>query len=308
MKKEKYVQFVLKVKYLNVFKLCGIIIKNKGDFKMVDSIIGFLVDNSLLINSIASLFVIASAVFVGFQSKVFFNDYNKKHKKEEFENSFKLTQYYINNIIPQMSVILAVFKSIGVESILKNRLKNQVLSDFDKEEFQLIFEKTTIQDLCDMIKKTKLEVLLPVLNIDRSKLPGCLECDYHEYLKCNNVVKNKKQDEERSESYRKLLVSRFFALFTDTKNEIEYFSMYFNSNLAEEEVIFDSLHQTFIDFVRMLYPFIAMHNTKSVHGRKYFSNTIELYKRWSLKEKEIATKAKSAISAIEQGDLKHKKI
>ena len=275
---------------------------------MVDSIIGFLVDNSLLINSIASLFVIASAVFVGFQSKVFFNDYNKKHKKEEFENSFKLTQYYINNIIPQMSVILAVFKSIGVESILKNRLKNQVLSDFDKEEFQLIFEKTTIQDLCDMIKKTKLEVLLPVLNIDRSKLPGCLECDYHEYLKCNNVVKNKKQDEERSESYRKLLVSRFFAMLTDTKNEIEYFSMYFNSNLAEEEVIFDSLHQTFIDFVRMLYPFIAMHNTKSVHGRKYFSNTIELYKRWSLKEKEIATKAKSAISAIEQGDLKHKKI
>ncbi len=92
MKKEKYVQFVLKVKCLNVFKLCGIIIKNKGDFKMVDSIIGFLVDNSLLINSIASLFVIASAVFVGFQSKVFFNDYNKKHKKEEFENSFKLTQ------------------------------------------------------------------------------------------------------------------------------------------------------------------------------------------------------------------------
>lgn len=275
---------------------------------MVDSIIRFLVDNSLLINSIASLFVIASAVFVGFQSKVFFNDYNKKHKKEEFENSFKLTQYYINNIIPQMSVILAVFKSIGVENILKNRLKNQVLSDFDNEEFQLIFEKTTIQDLCDMIKKTKLEVLLPVLNIDRSKLPGCLECDYHEYLKCNSEVKNKKQNEERSESYRKLLVSRFFAMLTDTKNEIEYFSMYFNSNLAEEEVIFDSLHQTFIDFVRMLYPFIAMHNTKSVHGRKYFSNTIELYKRWSLKEKEIATKAKTAISAIEQGDLKHKKI
>jgi len=273
----------------------------------MNSIVDFLIANSSLINSISSLFVIASAIFVGFQSKLFFSDYNKRHKKEGFENSFKLTQYYIKNIIPHMDIILEVFKLIGLENTLRKSLKNQNLSDFDVEEFASIFDNVTLKSLLDAINGIDLQILLRTLDKGSDMLPGSLEQDYHSYLKCHECQSDR-QKEKCNELYRKMLVKRFTDLLTTTKNEIEYFSMYFNSNLAEEEVIYDSLHQTFIDFVRILYPFISMHNTKSVHGRKYFTNTIELYKRWNDKENLVATKARTVISAIEQGDIKHKKI
>ena len=48
-------------------------------------------------------------------------------------------------------------------------------------------------------------------------------------------------------------------------------------NVAESEMIFPSLHYTFLKFVRYMYPYICMYNTEE---ENYYSNIIDLYRSW----------------------------
>ena len=61
-------------------------------------------------------------------------------------------------------------------------------------------------------------------------------------------------------------------------NKLEYFSICFNSGIADEDTVYQSLHSAFFDCVHMLYVFIFYANT-SEHDR-FFSNISSLYVRW----------------------------
>ena len=65
----------------------------------------------------------------------------------------------------------------------------------------------------------------------------------------------------------------------DTLNTLEYFCMYFNSGVADEETVYQSLHQSFLAMVKILYFSIA---SKNESGKdKYFPNIIEWYNSWT---------------------------
>lgn len=61
-------------------------------------------------------------------------------------------------------------------------------------------------------------------------------------------------------------------------NNMEYFAMNFSHGTADDSVIYQSLHQSYIEIVRMLYYNIAKVNTKS--HEKYYTNVIDLYNKW----------------------------
>jgi hypothetical protein len=54
--------------------------------------------------------------------------------------------------------------------------------------------------------------------------------------------------------------------------------MYFNSGSADDDVIYQSLHQTFFKAVWILYYDIAKRNTDGKD--KYYTNIISTYNRW----------------------------
>ncbi|MDD4154222.1 MAG: hypothetical protein PHT30_02280 [Bacilli bacterium] len=64
-----------------------------------------------------------------------------------------------------------------------------------------------------------------------------------------------------------------------TLNRLEAMSMYFVKGIADDSVIYQSLHQTFIRFVKLMYPFIASLNTDNLH--KYYTCIISLYEKWN---------------------------
>ena len=97
--------------------------------------IEWIIQHDKLIASITNLFVCASAVFVGFQAKYLYNDYKKKNTKAEFENSFKLTSFYINDIIPKMEAIYLAFSLAGIDKTISSKLEQKELEYFDEEEF-----------------------------------------------------------------------------------------------------------------------------------------------------------------------------
>lgn len=77
-------------------------------------------------------------------------------------------------------------------------------------------------------------------------------------------------------------------------NRLEYVAMYLNSGIANEEIIYPSLHQVFLPFIKSCYYIIAELNSES--SNKYYTNVIKLYNLWNDKyindvahEKELET-------------------
>jgi hypothetical protein len=60
--------------------------------------------------------------------------------------------------------------------------------------------------------------------------------------------------------------------------------MDFNSNIADEKLIYDSIHPTFMQIVKSLYFRIV--DLNSCNDNNYFSNIIILYNKWATRCKE----------------------
>ena len=259
----------------------------------------WIIQYDKLIASITNLFVCASAVFVGFQAKYLYNDYKKKNTKAEFENSFKLTSFYINDIIPKMEAIYLAFSLAGIDKTISSKLEQKELEYFDEEEFTKIFDNVKVEDLINSINNLETIKLIKVVSIFSEYSICDLNLKYNTYIeKCSAGEKN----------FREELLATFWHNIAKVLNEFEYFAMYFNSNLAQSDVVYVSIHQTFTDCVRLLYPFFSQHNKRGNITRKYYTNVKELYIFWSKKESAFVQESKSALEAVDRKMGGNKKI
>ncbi len=270
------------------------------------TILTWLESKHTCIAAIANIFVCLSAIFVGYQARLLSKDYKSRNKKEEFENSFRLTEFYINNIIPKMTILLMVFRRTGVEKAIGKQLKGADIRSFDKEEFNDYFEDLPFKKIESMINSASVDILLECF-CDISQENICdLRLRYKEYL--DKFNDNEEMLKTHSEIFRKQLLYKVWTMISDVCNGLEYFAMYFNSNLAKDEVVYDSLHQTYTDFVRMLYPFIARHNTQGEFTRKYYTNTSELYNKWVNKETQTRNDTFEAVAGVGKRSEKDRKL
>lgn len=60
--------------------------------------------------------------------------------------------------------------------------------------------------------------------------------------------------------------------------------MCFSHKTADESVVYQSLHQTYLRLVHDLYYNIAVLNV--MDGSKFYTNIIELYKKWDERDRE----------------------
>lgn len=81
-------------------------------------------------------------------------------------------------------------------------------------------------------------------------------------------------------------------------NNLEYFAMHFTHGTADETVVYQSLHQSYLDIVRALYLNISKENARA--NSKYYTNIIELYRIWS----ERAENTGEKLRELEQVVLK----
>lgn len=65
-------------------------------------------------------------------------------------------------------------------------------------------------------------------------------------------------------------------------NNIEYFAMNFAHGVADDSVVYRSLHQSYINIMQLLYFNISNLNNSS--SDKYYLNAIELYNKWRLQK------------------------
>ncbi len=71
-----------------------------------------------------------------------------------------------------------------------------------------------------------------------------------------------------------------FSIFlSQVLNRLEYMCMHISSGLADDDYIYNSLHQVFISSMQLCY--CAISNLNVSNKDKYYTNIISVYNKWS---------------------------
>ena len=92
----------------------------------------------------------------------------------------------------------------------------------------------------------------------------------------------------------------------DVLNQLEHCGISFNSGIADEMAVYQSLHQTIFLLMPCTYPWIASINDSVID--KYYTNLCSLYVRWNRIKKKAIKKSEKAKRRAEKYNSQYNKI
>ncbi|WP_283699295.1 DUF4760 domain-containing protein [Clostridium perfringens] len=238
---------------------------------------------------VANIATTITLVFLWIQNKISKKQNYISNSKQEKQKAIELAELYAEEIIPKMSYIQKLYREIGVEEDLKN-IKFQEMKFFDINEMKNLLTDEKIKAIIKKQENIKIEQL-----IECSQALECTESKLNDFSIFRQiqqfneeVAATSNQDKRRikllaniKEMYYK---NEYTNVLTKILNQLEYFSMYFNTGVADESVVYQSLHQSFMYTVKVLYFDISIRNKAGKD--KYYTNIIQLYNSWSEKYHE----------------------
>lgn len=240
-------------------------------------------------------------------------DYRIRNEKEEINKAIELAKYYSELIPKNIGYLHYIFKQSELNKYIDN-LDIDSMVEFDMDEVKAFLKMKEIDEVRECLFNLDLKILINANNI-------ISDVDVEEYINSmttlnlhshidgktmkeaaatlvdkrvndeNNILSDDIQEVVtdtlmRYNYYVERYRNKFFKTVTETLNNLEYFSMSFNTGVADDEVVYQSLHQSFLKMIKMMYFYIAFQN---VDGKdKYYTNIIDLFNRWRDRYMEAA--------------------
>ena len=190
-----------------------------------------------------------------------------KIDNDRVEKAVKLSEYYKDYVLNRIVVLRYVFEESGIKSILDN-IKPSDMIEFDVLELKEVLSKVEIDKIQKIINSKKLIKAIEKAN-EIYELGFCLP----EFTK---------ELEEGDSNFSRISNKLMSRVVNDLLNNMEYFAMHFTHKVADESVVYQSLHQTYVEVVQLSYYNIAINN--KADGKQYYTNVIELYRIWYNKQ------------------------
>ena len=273
--------------------------------------------DSTFLENIANFATFAGLVAVAYQIYMSKKEQRIQHEKQEKQKAIELAELYANKIMDDISFLSSIYKKSNIEKYFEKINYNE-LSEFDRHELKKIFKGYDIDKINYEILNIDDDILLKAIismksNLNKEELNNHLEAfEINKLLSQIEEVEkevgatlegdegiNKKRRKAFNEIKKKYRNNKIYCkkiyheTLDNTLNTLEYFCMYFNSGVADEEFVYQSLHQSFLSMVKILYFRIAYVNESGKD--KYYTNIIELYNKWSYRyylDEEDEVKAK----------------
>lgn len=195
--------------------------------------------------------------------------YNKNRNK--VEKAIDLAKTY-KSLMKDISEFILVFKSHKKIHDLILKVKIDETNNFTYEELSNYYTSNEIDELNYFFNDSGMNV-----NI------------LHKIYLSTKIDSTENIDDSR-------LILYYRSRFVDFLNTLEYFSMAFIQNVADDDVVYQSLHQTFLAMVKYFY-FLIVFRNKSVEN-KYYTNIAELYIKWLKQEQKHKNKVKKVSNKI----------
>lgn len=228
-----------------------------------------------------------TVILMFFQFRYQKKDYKNKYILETRINAIKRAEWFSSKI-DVLSFFITV-NDMKVDSLLLEAgISNKVIKNvnFDVKELNQLVEQSKYKTMDKFYNEYKQRLFsdpLDMLNALTSyKL---IDSDDNKILmNIFSEVENGELNENDRKKITLFVIDKYNELLNSTLNQLESFSMYFTSGVADDKVVFDSLHQIFIRFIRSQYVKIAKNNVNNTD--KYYTHCISLYNEWSCKREQ----------------------
>lgn len=196
---------------------------------------------------------------------------SNRYNNSRIQKAIDLSEYYKDNILCNISFIYHVYRESKILDIL-NQVNRNSMKDFDVHELQNIFSKKQEEEIAKIINSEKfIDIIIKWSDV------------YSKDQICKSIIVKKGDRVVEAKEINKAKVIDYFInnVICETLNNMEFFSMHFNYETADEKVVYQSLHKTYLEMVRLLYYDISSNNKTG--EQKLFTNVIELYNKWKKK-------------------------
>lgn len=225
---------------------------------------------------VSSIFVISGVVIAVWQYYLSSKSTKSNLEIIQIQRAIDLSAYYKDNILKYFPAIRYIFREAKINDILAN-IKIEDMKYFNKAELAKLFTLEQIETLKSIEKSDNFAAailkanIIYGLNFPFSSLPTASEMEEL----CKKPV-----DIDQT-----TLLSAFMAnLICTTLNNLEFFASHFSHNTADESVVYQSLHQTYLDNMPYLYYYIAKLNEEP--SKKLYTNVIWLFDKWKSREEQ----------------------
>ncbi len=212
----------------------------------------------------------------------------------QVQRAIDLSEYYKDNILSYLPAINYVFEESGAKKILDN-IHPKDMKRFDEAELNTLFTKNQIESLQKIQQSPAfVKAILEANEIYDLNLNIRASKEEH-------MISGKKETLIKIDT-KSVSVAFMSNLINLVLNNMEFFALHFKHKTADESVIYQSLHQTYIRYLPYLYYYIAKANSDP--SEKLYTNVIWLYGEWTnTKHKKNIEHAEKCDSIISEGTI-----
>lgn len=207
-----------------------------------------------------------------------FKAYQHQRDRAKKEAACTLAEHYAKNILNRVDYISQVFKLSGLEKRVKEVFEFDDMIVFDRAELMSILQNQEIEYSTIKFEMYEIEPNV-ILNLTR----------YATFMSKDKAALPFLDIDTGDKDNSDLVKYAFRQEIIKLLNDLECFSMNCKYCIADETLLYQSLHQSFLSTVCLLYFFISDINASNED--KLFTNTIWLYTQWKTRLCQIQTKA-----------------
>lgn len=284
-----------------------------------------------IIQVVAAISSAFAAYFAFKQGKLMKAQLDTDRYLRQNEKSIELAKMFAEEIVPQSSYINSMVHCSNSFKEIANIISRTETSRFNSDEYKEIVgehpsetlnkikkELTSIDSYKSVINAaSQLKLTKPDVGFQR-RVHICRTDKHQETSDTNHVTKSKKNKKSKkpatntetdghpsseSSQHREdelfLAYMEFAHVENSLLNKLEHFCMALNSEVADDAVLYPSLHQVFFSIVSSLYVFICNANDGNPTDR-YFTHIIKVYNKWQkihISEKQLMKAAEDEIGA-----------
>lgn len=208
-----------------------------------------------------------------------FKAYRHQKERARKEAACQLARIYADEILLQYQIVSSFFGRSKLLEFIKATFPMDEFSSFTLQEMLELALRAhiTVNDLTAKMEDFDPLCILDVMARATTSVHDrdALYATYSEIDESSGV---------RIPKNSVFLRFQFGDTISHLLNTLEWFSMNCRYGLADEEVLYQSIHQTFLSTVWMLYYYISKNNTKNED--KFYTNTIWLFQKWKARLSE----------------------
>ncbi|NBI65079.1 hypothetical protein D3Z38_19065 [Clostridiales bacterium] len=197
-----------------------------------------------------------------------------KIANDQIQKAIDLSEYYKDNILIKFTALKYIFEQSDVKSIFVS-IDCARMKTFNSVELKEVLSDRQCKKIKELLSLEKTAQII----VDAERI----------YNTDFNIWQHIEYGDEGEGESEKLIIdpdiqmSIMSQFINSLLNNMEYFAMNFTHGTADDTVVYRSLHQTYLQAVELLYYNIAKNNIPG--GAEYFTNVVELYKKWHNKTK-----------------------